>query len=107
MQAKIIIGNTELTFEERDAESLMNLISPFSQATSCGAFNRDGSKCGSRNLAIEHRVAQGKENTDTAGQSFDFYAIKCMDCGAKAEMGSYLNKTGFYLKNWARREAQQ
>ena len=107
MQAKIIIGNTELIFEERDAKGLMNLISPFSQATQCGAHRTDGTRCNSRNLAIDHRVAKGKEINGTSGQTFDYYSIKCLDCGASIQMGEYNNKTGMFLKKWERYEQQQ
>jgi len=107
MNAEIMIGDTKLDFEAKDIVDLMNLISPFSQGTRCGAYKPDGGVCNSRNVAIDHRVAKGKEENGTAGQSFDFYSIKCLDCGAEAQLGEYQNKSGFYLKNWARREQQQ
>lgn len=92
MEIKINIGKTQLTFDGRDFKEVIKDAGALSQATVCG-------KCKSTNVALDYRCAKGKEGTENAGKAFDYYAIKCLDCGAKAELGEYQTK-GFFLKQW-------
>ena len=98
MQIRVKVGGAELVFDGRDFKDVIKEAAAFSQGTSCGA-------CNSTNVALDYRVAKGKDNTDKAGQSFTFYAIKCLDCYCKASLGEY-QTGGFYLKKWEKFEAQ-
>lgn len=92
MEINVKIGNTELKFDGKNFEDVIKDAGALSQATQCGL-------CKSKNLGLDYRCAKGKDGTENAGKSFDYYSIKCLDCTAKAELGEY-QTGGFFLKKW-------
>lgn len=91
MEINVKIGQTELKFDGRSFKDVIKDAGAISQATSCG-------KCKSKNVALDYRNVKAKEG-ENAGESFEYYAVRCLDCSAKAELGEY-KSGGFYLKQW-------
>jgi hypothetical protein len=98
MKIKINIGKAQLEFEGRDYKEVSKEASAFAQATKCGC-------CQSTNVAIDFHSAVAKKGQNV-GQSFDYYAVKCMDCWAKAQLGQF--KTGgWFVKKWEKFESNR
>jgi hypothetical protein len=95
MNIKIKIGSTMLEFDGRDFKEVVKEAAAFSQGNKCGC-------CKSSNVVLDYRYAVAKQGKN-AGQGFDYYSIKCLDCWARAQLGEY--KTGgFFLKMWEKYE---
>lgn len=91
MKIKINIGKSQLEFEGRDYKEVIKEAAAFSQSTKCGL-------CDSQNVSLDYRYAVAKEG-EKKGQGFDYYKIKCLDCGAYTQLGQY--KTGgWFAKKW-------
>jgi hypothetical protein len=91
MKIKINIGKSQLEFEGRDFKEAVKEAAAFSQATNCGM-------CKSTNVTLDYRYTVAKQG-DNAGKGYDYYSVKCLDCGARSHLGEY--KTGgFFAKQW-------
>jgi hypothetical protein len=91
MKIKINIGQAQLEFEGRDYKEVAKEASAFSQLTTCGL-------CKSHNVSIDYHSAVAKDG-DKAGQSFDYYSVKCLDCTARNQLGQY-KAGGWFPKKW-------
>jgi len=91
MEIKVKIGAAELTFEGRDFKEAIKEAAVFTQRGKCGA-------CDSARVGLDHRNVKGKEGTEQAGKTFDYYDVTCLDCTAKASISEYRNG-GFFFKN--------
>ena len=80
------LGGTTITFEDT-ADNNVDFIEKSSfymeLPTECGM-------CQSTNLKVQHRVAQ----------EFDFYSIKCKDCGGELKFGQAKEGRRLFPKNW-------
>ena len=92
MKIKINVGDAQLEFDGRDFKEAIKEAGAFTQATQCGL-------CKSKEVSLNYRVAKGKEGTENAGKSFEFYEAACAKCSARASFGEY-QSGGFYLKKW-------
>jgi len=98
MNIKIKIGSSMLEFEGRDLKEVAKEAAAFGQGNKCGC-------CKSSNVAMDYRSAKAKSG-EKAGQAFDYFSIKCMDCYARAQLGQY-QAGGWFLKKWEKWEAPQ
>lgn len=84
------LGNTPVTFEDT-ADTNIDFVEKASfymdLPTSCGL-------CNSKNLKVQHRVAQ----------DFDFYSVKCSDCGAELKFGQTKEGRRLFPKAWDKYE---
>ena len=94
MKLSLSIGKSLLEFDGKDFKETAKTAAALTQASNCGL-------CKSENVALGFKVVKGKEGTDKAGQSFDYYSVKCVDCGAEAVFGMY-QSGGMFLKQWAK-----
>ena len=84
------LGNTPITFEDT-ADTNIDFVEKASfymdLPTTCGL-------CNSGNLKVQHRVAQ----------DFDFYSVKCADCGAELKFGQAKEGRRLFPKAWDKYE---
>lgn len=84
------LGNTPITFEDT-ADTNIDFVEKASfymdLPTTCGL-------CNSGNLKVQHRVAQ----------DFDFYSVKCTDCGGELKFGQAKEGRRLFPKNWDKYE---
>lgn len=98
MKIKINIGKSQLEFEGRDFREVSKEAAAFCQSTKCFL-------CKSQNVAIDYRYVVAKEGKNV-GQGFDYYSVKCLDCGGRMQLGQY--KTGgWFTKKWEKFEQRQ
>ena len=98
MKIKINIGNSQLEFDGRDFKEVAKDASAFSQAKKCML-------CNSANISLDYRSVKAKQGQH-AGQNFDYYSVKCLDCQGRAQFGQY-QTGGWFLKKWEKFEPQQ
>ena len=74
-RVKAMIGSTVVEVEGTGVKEIIEALTPFYDVFG----ERECGKCGSQELAVNHRKAQ----------SYDYYSLKCLACGCQLDFGQH------------------